>query len=241
MRHSFMAGSILFAFIVLFLSASQAEAELERYDLPGTTENRPGYRPFPSSLLPGKGKGSLTPVKQVNVGAVASKQAAVRPDAAKSKEKQRSAQLKTIAAIFQKSNRKLSAAQAADYAGFVIQASEKFGQNPLVIASVIINESTVRHDAVSKGGDYGLMQVRWRVHQKKITSRYPNIKTAKDILNPEFNVLIGTEIFSGCSGSSKDVRAALLRYSAGNNKLADKVCKVLNTLESSYRDCIQNL
>ena len=162
-------------------------------------------------------------------------------NAVKDVSKRRAAQKMTITNLFRKYNKKLNERQATDYANFIMQASEKFGQDPLVIAAVIVNESTVRHDAISKGGDYGLMQVRWKVHRGKIVKKYPHIKNAKDILNPQYNVLVGTEILSNHMASSQNLRGGLLRYSAGNHKLADKVVAVLNHLESSYLAQLQAL
>ena len=59
--------------------------------------------------------------------------------------------------------------------GIVISAGEKFGIDPKVIAAIIVVESSARPKAVSKGGDYGLMQVRWRVHKNDIPVHYIKI------------------------------------------------------------------
>jgi soluble lytic murein transglycosylase-like protein len=100
---------------------------------------------------------------------------------------------------------------------------------------VVVTESSARRDAVSKGGDYGLMQVRWRVHQKKIKTKYPHIEEAKDMLNPKDNVLVGTEIFSTYHATAnQDVRDALMFYTAGNERMTDKVFAVRTQLEKAY-------
>jgi soluble lytic murein transglycosylase-like protein len=151
------------------------------------------------------------------------------------------AKKQSIVELFQQYNKKLSDEEAESYALYIMQACEKFSQDPLVIAAVIVNESTVRRDALSKGGDYGLMQVRWRVHQKKIKKKYPHIEKARDMFDPKDNVLVGTEIFSACYAVAKqDVRGALLRYSAGNERLAEKVVAVLSKLEKEYLARLKN-
>lgn len=156
-------------------------------------------------------------------------------------QKRIEAKRKSIAALFQQYNKKLDDGKAHDYADFIMQACDRFNQDPFVIAAMVVNESSARSDAVSKGGDYGLMQVRWRVHQKKIQKQYPHIEEAKDILNPEYNVLVGTEIFSTYRATAKqDVRGALMYYSAGNKRLADKVFAVLSKLEKSYIERLKN-
>ena len=97
------------------------------------------------------------------------------------------------------------AAKIQNYADIIIQAGEKFKIEPYVIAAIIVHESTVNYKAVSKGGDYGLMQVRWKVHEKAIKAEYPKVKTAKDFFDPKTNVFFGTRIFSECAAKSKDL------------------------------------
>ena len=111
--------------------------------------------------------------------------------------------------------------------GIVISAGEKFGIDPKVIAAIIVVESSARPKAVSKGGDYGLMQIRWRVHQKDIQRRFPAVKTAEDLFDPHVNVYIGTELFARYSSQRNTLRGALLRYSGGNKTMADRVLKLL--------------
>ena len=101
---------------------------------------------------------------------------------------------------------------------------------------MIVKESSARHDAVSRGGDYGLMQVRWRVHRRSIAQKYPHIKDAKAMLDPEYNILVGTEILARYCASADDLRGGLMRYSAGNRKLAEKIFAVLEGLQSSYQE-----
>ena len=110
--------------------------------------------------------------------------------------------------------------------GIVISAGEKFGVDPKVIAAIIVVESSAKPKAVSKGGDYGLMQIRWNVHKKDIQRRFPSIKTAEDLLDPSVNVQIGTEIFARYS-QRNTLRGALLRYSGGNKTMAEKVLRLI--------------
>jgi soluble lytic murein transglycosylase-like protein len=157
--------------------------------------------------------------------------AAKNVDAHKRNEAKRQA----IAALLRRYNKKLTKARAYEYAIFIIQASDMFGQEPFLIASMVVCESSARPDAVSRGGDYGLMQVRWRVHQKKITQKYPHIKKAKDMLNPRDNLIVGTEIFSVYHKTANyDDRGGLAYYTAGNKHMANKVFAIRSQLEKSY-------
>ena len=135
-----------------------------------------------------------------------------------------------ISSLFMKINPALTKTLADEYASYVIEAAEKFNQDPYVIAAIIIHESTVNNKAVSKGGDYGLMQVRWRVHEKSIKQRFPNVKKSKDIFDAKTNILYGTEIFSQCMSKTNNTKQALLKYSAGSNKLVSKVLKTVKDL-----------
>lgn len=150
------------------------------------------------------------------------------------------AELKSIEALLFRYNKRLSPQKARLYAEFVVEAGQQFQQDPFVIAAMIVNESSARHDALSRGGDYGLMQVRWRVHKRTITKKYPHITQAKDMFDPKYNVLVGTEIFSRCCAASADLQSGLLRYSAGNRRLALKIVAEVKRLEDAYQKHLKN-
>ncbi|MCR4818065.1 MAG: lytic transglycosylase domain-containing protein [Fretibacterium sp.] len=159
-----------------------------------------------------------------------------------SNAKQREARIRSIAELFSRYNRKLSKKQARQYAEYVLQAGEKFGQDPFVLASIVVHESAANAAAVSRGGDYGLMQVRWRIHKKRIMKEYPSVKKAKDFLDPKINILMGTEILRDCrAAAGSDLRAGLLRYSAGNKKLAHRILATKKTLEDAYKKHLRTL
>lgn len=145
-----------------------------------------------------------------------------------------SQQARNIYALFMRVNPKLDQAKAKRYAEIVLEVSGKYKQNPYVIAAIIVHESTVNDRAVSKGGDYGLMQVRWKVHEKAIKQRFPNIRNANDMFDAKTNITFGTEIFSDCMRrSDNDVPKGLMRYSAGNTKMRDKVMATVRELHAN--------
>ena len=117
----------------------------------------------------------------------------------------------------------------------VLEAAKKYGVDPKTIAAIIVVESSARPRAVSKGGDYGLMQVRWKVHKKDIQRRFPNIKKAEDLLNPYNNVMVGTEIFARYQSQRKTLREALIRYSGGNRVMANRVLKIVSKSKKKGR------
>ena len=133
--------------------------------------------------------------------------------------------------LFTEVNPNLSQSDAKKYSEIVLEASEKFNQDPYVIAGIIVHESTVNREAVSKGGDYGLMQIRWKVHAKAIQQRFPKVKKAKGLFDARINILFGTEIFRDCMNKSDDdFQKGLMRYSAGSTKLRDKVTATVREL-----------
>ena len=125
---------------------------------------------------------------------------------------------RNIYALFTEANPGLSQESAKKYAEYVIEAAEKFKQDSYVIAAIIVHESTVNNKALSKGGDYGLMQVRWKIHEKAIKQRFPKVKKAKDIFDVK--------------RVNNDTEKGLMRYSAGSTKLRDKVMATVKTLRA---------
>ncbi len=128
---------------------------------------------------------------------------------------QRSSRLElqnAIARTFRYHNRRVSVAQAQEYASYVIEAASYYSVDPALIAALIIKESRVKPNARSKYA-VGLMQIYWRLHRKSIQSQFPHIKTEADVMAPRNNVFVGTWLFAGYLRSSRgDVRKALTRY-----------------------------
>ena len=139
---------------------------------------------------------------------------------------------RNIYQLFTRVNPKLDAGRVKKYVDIVISAGKKYKQDPYVIAAIIVHESTVNYKALSKGGDYGLMQVRWKVHEKAIKKEYPKIKRANDFFDPKTNIYFGTRILSECAAKSKTLRDALIKYTGGGKKTADKVLKTYNELKA---------
>ena len=216
MNFLFMVRIFVGSVLMPLLFSSAASAELEFYSFPLAASQ---YKP-----------------QFVVLTTPASRDAHDAPSRIAKLEKHRKAQKKSITALMRHYNSKLSQQAASQYAEYILQAGEKFRQDPFVVAAMIVKESSARHDAVSRGGDYGLMQVRWRVHRRSITQKYPHIKNAKAMLEPKYNILVGTEILARYCASADDLRGGLMRYSAGNRKLAENIFAVLEGLQSSYQE-----
>ena len=149
------------------------------------------------------------------------------------------AQINAISHVFRQYNKSLDNATANEYANIIKSTSEKFGEDPFVIAALIVIESKVRPNARSRGGDYGLMQVRWRVHRRKLTQKYPAIKTEKDMFKPLENITAGTDIFSSYRKSADgDIVRAMRAYSGGGSALWEKVRVVLSQIKNKYEELL---
>ena len=83
------------------------------------------------------------------------------------------------------------------------------------------------YTALSKDSDKITSFFSWKIHRKS----YPELKTAKDLLNPRTNVRIGTEIFARYYAQKKNVRNALIRYNGGSASFARRVLKTIKRLE----------
>lgn len=140
---------------------------------------------------------------------------------------------RNIFALFTKANPKISAATAKKYSELVIEASEKYKQDPYVIAAIIVHESTVNNKAVSKGGDYGLMQVRWKYHKDAVRKIFPKVKHPHDMFDARVNIFYGTKLFGEyLRKANNDLRGGLMGYSAGGTKLTRKVLATVKDLQS---------
>ncbi len=140
---------------------------------------------------------------------------------------------KNIVSLFMTKNPKLNQQTAKKYAELVIEASEKYKQDPYVIAAIIVHESTVNNKAVSKGGDYGLMQIRWKYHKDSVRKDFPKVKRPQDMFDARVNIFYGTRIFSEYFRKAKnDLRGGLMGYSSGSVKLTTKVMATLKELQS---------
>lgn len=125
----------------------------------------------------------------------------------------------SISRLFMRYNRNLSRTQANYFADLTFKAGAKYYISPALIAAIIICESSARPRVISKGGDYGLMQVRYRVHK------------VENLLNPEINIFTGTRIFAQYR-KGRSLYSALTRYSGGSKRYAQKVLKVLRKIDN---------
>ena len=129
----------------------------------------------------------------------------------------------SISRLFMSYNRKLSRTQANYFADLTFEAGAKYHTSPALIAAIIVCESSARPNVISKGGDYGLMQIHYSAHKDKISKR-------SDLFNPRINIFLGTRIFAQYR-KGRTLKAALTRYSGGSKSYARKVIRTLRNIE----------
>lgn len=139
---------------------------------------------------------------------------------------------RAIAKGFRHYNGEVSWAKALEYAGYVIEACDKYGINdPALIAGMIVKESRVRPRARSRYA-YGLMQIYWKVHRKSIARTFPWIKNTESLMSPRNNILVGTWIFSNyLKSAGGNVEKALHRYlGANSSRYVSKIMSYRGTM-----------
>lgn len=109
----------------------------------------------------------------------------------------------------------------------VVDASKKYDLEPELVWAIIREESHFRHDAISRAGAMGLMQIM-PLTGKDIAMRLGVTITDNDLLNPEININFGTfYIQSMLKMFNGDMDKAMAAYNGGPGN-------VKKWLESSF-------
>ena len=99
-------------------------------------------------------------------------------------------------------------------------------KNPLLLASIIKNESQFLKNAVSKHNAVGLMQVRPGVWMKELKKEFPDkIQSKSDLFKIKNNIDAGEFILNKYVEETGSLSKALVRYSGGSRSYAKRVLK----------------
>ena len=137
-----------------------------------------------------------------------------------------------IIELFRQYNSQLSTEELNSIVDAVFEAGLEFEISPEIIAAIIVRESGAKPRAISKTGDYGLMQIHWSAHKRDIMKLYPQVKCREDLFDPAVNISMGTRIFAEYYSRKKTLRDALIRYNGGGTVLAQRVLQTMNTLKN---------
>ncbi len=120
--------------------------------------------------------------------------------------------IKATARYFCQKNPKLAAKTARTYAILVERTSRKYHLDSILIASIIVKESTVNRVACS-GRSYGLMQINWNANKSWIPKVFPKVRSRKDLYRSAKNIEVGSYILKkALEKYHNNVDRALDRY-----------------------------
>jgi soluble lytic murein transglycosylase-like protein len=142
----------------------------------------------------------------------------------------------TIARFLRERNGSLSGQTAERYAKLITDAAKDFGVDPVLVAAIVVKESTAKANT-SAHGCYGLMQIKWSAHRKSIARAFPHIKTLKDLMVPENNIRVGTYFLANhIRRYNGDIDRALDRYKGrANAKYKRTLLQFYTRMMKSYR------
>jgi soluble lytic murein transglycosylase-like protein len=108
----------------------------------------------------------------------------------------------------------------------VHRVSAERGLDPRVVLAIIKPESTFDPKARSRGGDFGLMQIRVRYHHDRIQRL-----GVTDILDIESNIRVGADIVVEYRRHAKgNLLKALTRYTGGSRERARRILQLAKQL-----------
>lgn len=98
--------------------------------------------------------------------------------------------------VFAEANNRLSQKTLNEYAGYMIEASEKYKISPFRLGGITIKESTLKKNARSSANALGLTQVMPSVHIEMLKKKFPNlIRKSTDLFNPKASIYAGALIY----------------------------------------------
>jgi soluble lytic murein transglycosylase-like protein len=112
----------------------------------------------------------------------------------------------------------------------ITKYSNQNNLDPDLVASIILQESGGNPNAYSKSGACGILQVMPRDGIAAKFGVFKNRPTIKELMEPEFNIEYGTNMFRGLVDRYGGEREALFHYGSigmGYN-YADKVLTIYN-------------
>lgn len=124
--------------------------------------------------------------------------------------------INAISRYFCQKNPKLASKTARTYAILVERTSWKYKLDSMLVAAIIVKESTVRRTACS-GRSYGLMQINWNANKSWIPKVFPKVRSKKDLYRSAKNIEIGSYILKkALEKYNNNVDRALDRYRGKN-------------------------
>ncbi|MCZ6619284.1 MAG: lytic transglycosylase domain-containing protein [Gammaproteobacteria bacterium] len=121
---------------------------------------------------------------------------------------------------------------ATEFAGWILEASERQNLEPELLASLVLTESSFRKTARSSVGAVGPAQVR-----PDYWSRFCG---SSDLLDPAENIYCGAQVLSHLQERCGGVSCALEAYNVGIHSSRDKAARRYVAKVDRHRDQLRN-
>lgn len=108
-------------------------------------------------------------------------------------------------------------------AGVIIEESNKYSYDPLLVMAVILSESTFKRRQVSGVGARGIMQLMPATGRDLADRSGIDLASSEELFNPVTNVKLGTLHLFEQILKFKDVRKAIISYNLGETRLRGKI------------------
>ena len=119
-------------------------------------------------------------------------------------------------------------------AASIVEQSRKHSFDPILVLAVIKVESQFDHEAVSRRGAQGLMQIRPTAVAALVEQGHiPDLPNEKNLKDPIVNVKIGTAYLSHLRKIFNDLRLALTAYNSGPTRVRQQLA-AKETLRYAY-------
>jgi len=120
---------------------------------------------------------------------------------------------------------KLNESKLESMATTVYEESRLYDLDYRLVLAIIKVESNFRHNATSRDGSWGLMQIKPTLAKFISKSTGLEYKNKKDLHEPDSNIKLGTYHISKLMEDFENIHAALYAYNAGQQKARVRINK----------------
>jgi len=141
-------------------------------------------------------------------------------------------------------NPELSQQEKTSLGQVIYEESERYGYDPLVLMAMIMTESSFRPDVRSHKGARGLMQILpslgRELSQEVEKTHGIEISSAKDLLDPEVNVKVGSYYLFKLILRFQDLKTAIRAYNEGPTDISKRIRRGKPMPQVYYSKIIDN-
>jgi soluble lytic murein transglycosylase len=151
---------------------------------------------------------------------------------------------KRILDTIEEFNPELSQQEKTSLGQVIYEESERYGYDPLVLMAMIMTESSFRPDVRSHKGARGLMQIMPAVGRElspEVEKAHGiEISSAKDLLDPEVNVKVGSYYLFKLILRFQDLKTAIRAYNEGPTDISKRIRRGKPMPQIYYGKIIRN-